>query len=70
MSKSSTDKWNVKLIEDGEDLILPLPDEVLMHLDLKEGDVLEWIDNQDGTFSLKKKDAPWNVDSGLTENLA
>ena len=50
--------WTVNVEEDPEtgDLLLPLPQEMLDDLDWKEGDVLQWIDNNDGTFSIKKKD--------------
>lgn len=48
----------VKLEEDpltGE-LILPLPDEIMEELDIDIGDELEWIDNEDGTFTIRKFD--------------
>jgi len=32
----------ITLVEDGDDLILPLPDEILKNLDWNEGDDLEW----------------------------
>ena len=62
-----TQSWTVELEEDGEDVILTLPQEVLDHLDAKEGDVLRWIDKGDGTFGLVK--VQYDSDSGLTENL-
>lgn len=34
--------YTVTLDEDGDDLLLPIPDEVLQRLDWKEGDELEW----------------------------
>ena len=37
-----------------DELILPLPEEILKRLDWKEGDTLDWKDNKDGTWSLKK----------------
>ena len=37
------------------DLILPLSDELLKEVDWKIGDTLEWIDNNDGTWTLRKK---------------
>ena len=40
-------------IDDG---VLTFPDEFLEELGWKEGDVLEWIDNKDGSFSLVKPD--------------
>ena len=65
--KNSNNVHTVKLIEDGEDLILPIPQEILDELDMKEGDVLKWLDNGDGSFSLIK--GQYDSDSGLTENL-
>jgi len=44
-------------LEEGEDdeCILPLPDEVLDALDWQDGDMLEWIVNEeDNTILLKK----------------
>ena len=43
-------------LEEGEDeeCILPLPDEILDELDWQEGDVLEWIVNDDNTITIKK----------------
>jgi len=39
-----------------DDGILTFPDELIEKLGWKEGDVLEWIDNKDGSFSLVKPD--------------
>jgi hypothetical protein len=51
-----TKQWEVKVQEDLEtgELILPLPQELLDSQEWKEGDELEWIDNGDGTWSIKK----------------
>jgi hypothetical protein len=65
--KDSSNIFTVKLIEDGEDLILPIPDEILKELDLQEGDVLNWIDKGDGTFSLTK--GQYDSDSGVEGKL-
>jgi len=56
MSEANTTTWTVTVEEDPEtgDLILPLPADLLAMQSWVEGDVLEWIDNQDGTWSLKK----------------
>ena len=67
MPKNLNNTWKVELEWDGDDAILPLPQEVLEHLDAKEGDVLKWIDNGNETFSLVK--VQYDSDSGLTENL-
>lgn len=54
MNKNS---WTVTLEEDPEtkDLILPLSDEMLESVGWKTGDTVEWIDNKNGTWSLRKK---------------
>lgn len=46
----------VKLEEDPEtgDLLLPLSLEVLESCGWKEGDTLEWVDNSNGTWSIRK----------------
>ena len=58
--------WTIK-VEDAEDgsgdLILPFPEDLLESAGWKEGDTLEWIDNKDGSWILKKKD-----DHGTDDN--
>ena len=49
-----SDVWTVKLEQDGDDLILPLPQEILDALDIKEGDVLEWIEHGNNAIALQK----------------
>ena len=46
--------YTVTLEEDGEDCILPLPDEILDELDWQEGDILEWTVNDDNTITIHK----------------
>lgn len=55
--KETLKHYTVTLEEDTEtgDLILPFTDEILNELGWKEGDVLEWLDNKDGSWSLVKK---------------
>lgn len=36
------------------DLIVPIPDDLLTELSWSAGDALSWVDNQNGTFTLKK----------------
>ena len=54
MSKS----WTITLEDDPEtgDLIMPLSDEILESAGWKEGDTLEWIDNENGSWTLRKID--------------
>jgi len=40
----------------GDDGVLTFPEDFLKEVGWKEGDVLEWIDNKDGSFSLVKPD--------------
>ena len=39
--------------KDGE-LMITFPDDLMDNMGWKPGDVVEWIDNKDGTWSLKK----------------
>lgn len=51
--------WTIILEEadDGSgDLIMPFPDDLLTQAGWKEGDTLEWIDNENGSYTLRKKD--------------
>ena len=53
--------WTVTIEEDPdnpEECILPFPPEMLEIVGWKEGDTLDWIDNKDGTWSIKKVDTP------------
>jgi hypothetical protein len=34
------------------DLILPIPQEIMVAMEWQEGDTLTWVDNEDGTFTL------------------
>jgi len=49
--------YTVTLDEDGEDLILPLPDEVLDKLGWEDGCVIEWlVDEEENTVIIRKVD--------------
>tara|TARA_R100000005_G_C4943781_1_gene167161 strand:- start:754 stop:912 length:159 start_codon:yes stop_codon:yes gene_type:complete len=39
-----------------DDGVLTLPEDILQETGWKEGDVLEWIGNEDGTLELRKVD--------------
>lgn len=47
--------WTVTVQQDGEDLVLPLPQEMLDEVGWKPGDTLEWHDQGDGTWELQRK---------------
>lgn len=48
-------RWTAILEEDGDDLILPLPQELLEELDWKVGDTLTWTEHEEGSWSIRKK---------------
>ena len=47
--------WTISLEEDPEtgDLILPLNDDILAETGWKTGDSIDWIDNKDGSWTMK-----------------
>tara|TARA_A200000159_G_C7205007_1_gene289573 strand:- start:231 stop:386 length:156 start_codon:yes stop_codon:yes gene_type:complete len=45
--------WNMKVDDDG---FLIIPEDILESTGWKEGDVLKWIDREDGSFELRKTD--------------
>jgi len=47
-------RHTVILEEDGDDLILPLPTELLDELDWHIGDTLEWTEHSEGSWFLRK----------------
>ena len=46
--------YTVTLEEDGDDLILPIPEELLKELRWNTGDMLEWDLSLDNTITLRK----------------
>lgn len=46
--------YTVTLEEDGDDLILPIPEELLKELQWNTGDMLEWDVSLDNTITLRK----------------
>lgn len=52
-----SNSWIVSLEEDENgDLILPLNDDILEGVGWKTGDTIEWIDNKDGSWTMRKKE--------------
>jgi hypothetical protein len=48
-------KWILEVVADSnDDLVLQLPDEFCAAVEWNIGDTIKWIDNGDGTWSLKK----------------
>ena len=44
--------------EEGE-LFIQFPDEMMTEVGWKTGDILDWKDNKDGSWSLSKKETEW-----------
>lgn len=46
--------YTIPLEQDGDDLVLPFPDEMLESVGWQVGDTLVWSDNEDGSWTLTK----------------
>lgn len=55
--KISDLKWIIEVQENGKtkDLFVQFPEEAMNQMGWYEGDVIEWLDNGDGSWTLKKK---------------
>ena len=55
--KKIASKWTAEVLtnKDGE-FFIEFSEEFLREIDWKEGDTIEWIDNHDGSWTMKKKD--------------
>jgi hypothetical protein len=53
---SEQKSWTVPIEVDGPngEWYITFPDELIEKVGWEEGDTLEWVDNKDGTFSIKK----------------
>ena len=60
-------KWQLPVEEDtaSGEYFITFPDDLLEAANLKEGDDVEWIDNDDGTFILKKCEKQLNHDEAI-----
>jgi bifunctional DNA-binding transcriptional regulator/antitoxin component of YhaV-PrlF toxin-antitoxin module len=47
----------IDIQEDSEGQFIVLPEEELEALDWHPGDVLEWLDNSDGSWTIRKKES-------------
>ena len=54
--KGKVNKWILPVEEDGDDCVVTFPEDLLEQTGWKEGDVLEWIDQGDGSFKMVKKE--------------
>ena len=60
-------KYTVKLIQEGEDLILPFNEEMLEELGWQIGDKLVWEDNGDGSYTISKEEDDDDPLEGIEE---
>ena len=60
-------KWQLPVEEDtvSGEYFITFPDDLLEAANLKEGDDVEWIDNNDGSFILKKSEKQLNHDEAI-----
>ena len=60
-------KWQLPVEEDivSGEYFITFPEDLLEAANLKEGDNVEWIDNDDGTFILKKCEKQLNHDEAI-----
>jgi hypothetical protein len=49
-------KWILPVEEDGDDCVVTFPDDLLNAANLTEGDQIEWIDQHDGSYLMRKVD--------------
>jgi bifunctional DNA-binding transcriptional regulator/antitoxin component of YhaV-PrlF toxin-antitoxin module len=54
MTEDSKKTWILEVEKVHEEYFISLPDDLLDAANLKEGDNLEWVDNGDGSFIMKK----------------
>jgi hypothetical protein len=57
--------WTLTVSEDG---ILPLPQDLLDEAGWKEGDCLNWVDNNDGSWSIVKEDLTNFIHKGIIKH--
>jgi hypothetical protein len=63
-------KWVLPVEELGEMQFITFPDDLLEAANLIEGDQLEWIDNKDGTYTLKKVENQMTYDEAIAAGWA
>ena len=55
--KKISSKWTAEVLTDNDgEFFIEFSEEFLREIGWKEGDTIEWIDNHDGSWTMKKKD--------------
>ena len=70
MNNIKNNSWTLPVEEDPAtgDAILNLPKDLLEQAEWQEGDVISWIDNHDGTWTLVKEDLTNFIQKGIINN--
>lgn len=56
MTTENNKSWILNVqVDEQDDPFIEFPEDLLKEVDWKEGDDIEWIDNHDGTWTMKKK---------------
>lgn len=48
-------KWTAYVQQDGDDLVVPIPDELLQEIGWRPGDILQWNIQENGSIIISKK---------------
>jgi AbrB family looped-hinge helix DNA binding protein len=64
--RNEIETWTVSVDEEG---VLTFPDELLNKLDWKEGDELEWIEEDDGSIILKRYEQTDDESGSITSTI-
>ena len=64
--RNEIETWTVSVDEEG---VLTFPDELLNKLDWKEGDELEWIEEDDGSIILKRYEQTDDESESITSTI-
>lgn len=56
-------RWTVTVCADGDELILPLPEDMLQAVGWGPGDVLQWVCKDDETWILQRKEPSASEDA-------
>ena len=63
-------RYTIDLIQEGDETILPLTDEILMEAGWNAGDDIEFIDNKDGSYTMRKVEKTTDEKYYLVETMS
>ena len=70
MNSTTNNSWILNVEKDPEtgDGILTFPEDMLAQTGWQEGDILNWVDNNDGSWTLVKEDLTNFIQKGIINN--